>query len=87
MSTAMRTASLGRRREPFSSGILRWAAARPALASITLTLVYVVTIAALVAVLSADALLTPVGFAVLVLFAAEVLAFTAIAAYTLMPER
>jgi hypothetical protein len=85
MSTAMRTVPLQTHRAPFSADLLHWAAARPALTCIGLTLVYLLTVAALVAVLSAAALATPIGIAVAVVFAMEVIAFTAIGIYTVRP--
>lgn len=69
MSTTMRNAGVVARGEPLSRGrsamgrpswwgvsrFLRWAAARPILTAVTLTLVYLATLAALTAVLALSA--------------------------------
>ena|SRR5579864_2331325 len=101
MSTTIRSSRLATRGEPLSRGrpaagqtwwaggaqFLRWAAARPGATCLVLSLIYVATLAGLVAVLMAAALNTPIGIAVLVLFAAEVLVFAALAVYAVIPER
>jgi hypothetical protein len=100
MSTTMRITGLITRGEPLRHraeptagiwqrivGFLGWAAARPTLTAASLVLVYLATLGALVAVLMASAVGTLVGTAVLVLFAAELLVFLAIAVYVVIPER
>ena len=99
MSTAMRNPVVTRFGEPISrdhrtaptrrsagATFLDWAATHPGLTSIGLSLVYLVTLAALVAVLAASALATPLGAVVGVLFVVEVLVYVAIAAYIVTPE-
>ena len=100
MSATMQDTSLITRGKPIirrparTSGIrhtfrtfVRWAAARPTLTAVTLTLVYLATLAAVVGVLMASASDTLGGTAILALFAAEVLVFLAIAVYVVIPER
>jgi hypothetical protein len=100
MSMSMRNAGVVARGEPLSRGrsamgrprwgvarFLRWAAARPILTVLTLTLVYLATLAALTAVLSASATQSIIGLAVMTLFAAEVLVYLAIAVYIVIPNK
>ena len=101
MSTTMRKAGVIARGEPLSRGrsamgrpwwrgvarFLRWAASRPLLTVVTLTLVNLATLAALIAVLVASATQSTIGIAVMTLFAAEVLVFLAIAVYIVIPEK
>jgi uncharacterized oligopeptide transporter (OPT) family protein len=64
----------------------RWAVAKPKIASLTLSVAYVVAVAALVAVLAASARNSVLGIGVLVLFAATVLVCGAVGVYTVIPE-
>jgi hypothetical protein len=67
--------------------LLKWAAAHPALTSLTLTVAYLAALAAFVAVLIASALNTTVGISVLVLYAVMVGMFLGVAIYVVIPER
>ncbi len=96
MSTMTRNRAVTPFGEPISSpssrnavarSLLHWAAIHSGLTSIGLVLVYVGTVAALVAVLSASALATPVGAVVGAVFVVELLVYFAIAIYIFMPER
>jgi Flp pilus assembly protein TadB len=64
----------------------RWAVAKPNIASLTLSVAYVVAVAALVAVLAASAVNSVLGIGVLVLFTAMVLVCGAVGVYALIPE-
>ncbi len=101
MSTTMRNTGLAPRGEPLSRGrpaadrprfravveLLRWAAARPTLTVASLVLVYIATLAGLVTVLATSALDTIPGTVVLVLYAAVVLVYLAVAVYIVRPEQ
>jgi|SRR5579864_586310 len=64
----------------------KWATAHAALASVALSLAYLLALSALVAVLATSNLNTPIGVCVMVLFGLMVLALTAVATYTVAPE-
>jgi hypothetical protein len=101
MSVTVRNAERIRTGEPLSRGrsragrrwerrvvrLLKWAASHPALTSMSLTVAYLATLAALVAVLAASALNTAVGIGVLVLYAIMVVVFFGVATYVVIPER
>jgi Flp pilus assembly protein TadB len=100
MSTTMRNLRLPTQGEPISrrksaetpswrrslTDLEHWAAAKPGIASLTLTIAYLVALAALVAVLAASALNSVLGMGVLVLFAAMLLICMAVGVYTIIPE-
>jgi hypothetical protein len=67
--------------------LLRWAAARPTLTVASLLLVLIANLAGLVTVLATSALDTILGTVVLVLYAAVVLVYLAVAAYIVLPEQ
>jgi hypothetical protein len=97
MSVAMRNAQGIGTGEPLSRGrsradrwwhrrvlrSLKWAAAHPALTSVSLTAAYLAALAAL----AASALNTALGIGVFVLYALMVVVFCGVAIYVVMPER
>ena len=101
MSTTVRNLRLATQGEPISrrrsaptpssrhglAALEHWVAAKPAVACLSLTVAYLVALAALIGVLAASALNTLLGAAVLVLFAAIVVVYLAVGIYTLIPER
>lgn len=74
------------RRRNRAAAIEQWAVAHAALTCVTLSAAYVVALMALVAVLATSTLFTFLGWGVMVVYAAMVLAMVAVAIYTLMPE-
>jgi hypothetical protein len=64
----------------------RWAVTKPKIASLTLSVAYMVAVVALVAVLAASALNSVLGIGVLVLFAAMALVCGDVGVYTIIPE-
>jgi hypothetical protein len=91
MSTTLHGARLNPRHAyadvGWSAHVPQWAVAHPGLSCIALSLVYLATVAALTAVLMMQAQGTVLGAVVVVLFAIEALAFAAIAAYAVIPDR
>ena len=94
MSTVMRNTATwlrepsarGQRRAPARTAFLHWTATHPGVTSVALTVVYLATLVALVGVLNASALASPLGALVGVLLLLEIVVYLAIAAYIVRPE-
>jgi hypothetical protein len=93
MSTTVRNLGLATTGESsgaarsWTAGVFQFVHARPGITAIALSTVYLIVVAALSALFAMSMVATPIGAAVIVLFATLVVIFTAVGIWVLLPER